>query len=92
MRRLFAWCLVLSMLLVLPVSLAEQAPEKVFRTLYRSEVSTLNYLTAGRTGDKIETFCKIKHAKPPFFFATGEARVGDKVCATAEFSFAVTGE
>ena len=52
MRRLFAWCLVLSMLLMLPVSLAEQAPEKVFRTLYRSEVSTLNYLTAGRTGDQ----------------------------------------
>ena len=55
-------------------------------------IDKVRFRSPVRPGDKIETFCKIKHAKPPFFFATGEARVGDKVCATAEFSFAVTGE
>ena len=41
-------------------------------------------------GDVFETECRIKRAKPPFYFAAGEGRVGDKICITAEFSFAVT--
>ncbi len=44
-----------------------------------------------RPGDTIQTRCRIKRAKHPFYFAEGTASVGDRVCVTAEFSFAVTG-
>ena len=42
-------------------------------------------------GDTIETQCRIKRAKHPFYFAEGNASVNGKVCVSAEFSFAVTG-
>ena len=42
-------------------------------------------------GDTIETTCRIKRAKHPFYFAEGTASVNGKVCVSAEFSFAVTG-
>lgn len=42
-------------------------------------------------GDIIETQCKIKKAKHPFYFAEGTASVNEKICVSAEFSFAVTG-
>ena len=45
-----------------------------------------------RPGDLIETFCSIKRAKHPFYFAEGKVMVGEKVCVTAEFSFAIVGE
>lgn len=44
-----------------------------------------------RPGDTIETICRIKRAKIPFYFAEGIASVNGKVCVSAEFSFAVTG-
>ncbi|MBQ8141176.1 MAG: 3-hydroxyacyl-ACP dehydratase FabZ [Clostridia bacterium] len=44
-----------------------------------------------RAGDLIETRCRIKRAKHPFYFAEGEVSVDGKLCASAEFSFAVTG-
>ena len=44
-----------------------------------------------RPGDTIQTKCKIKRAKHPFYFAEGTAIVNGKVCVSAEFSFAVTG-
>ena len=43
-----------------------------------------------RPGDTIETRCRLKRSKPPFYFAEGTASVGGRVCVTAEFSFAVT--
>ncbi len=42
--------------------------------------------------DKIETVCRIKRAKHPFYFAEGTVTVDGKLCASAEFSFAITGE
>ena len=45
-----------------------------------------------RPGDTIETHCRIKRAKHPFYFAEGSVQVGDTVCVSAEFSFAVTGD
>lgn len=42
-------------------------------------------------GETIETKCRIKKAKHPFYFAEGTASVNGKVCVSAEFSFAVTG-
>lgn len=40
-------------------------------------------------GELIETSCRLTRCKPPFYFAEGKAQVGDAVCVTAEFSFAL---
>ena len=45
-----------------------------------------------RPGDTVETRCHIKRAKHPFYFAEGTVTVGDRLCVSAEFSFAITGE
>lgn len=42
--------------------------------------------------DRIETQCHIKRAKPPFYFAEGTVTVDGRLCVSAEFSFAITGE
>ena len=42
-------------------------------------------------GDTVETRCSLKRSKPPFYFAEGKLYVGDRLCVSAEFSFAVTG-
>ena len=44
-----------------------------------------------RPGDTVVTSCRIKRAKPPFYFAEGTLRVRDRLCVSAEFSFAITG-
>ena len=43
-----------------------------------------------KPGDTIETKCSIKRAKHPFYFAEGTLSVEGKLCASAEFSFAIT--
>lgn len=43
-----------------------------------------------RPGDTIETRCSLKRVKRPFYFAEGTVCVDGKVCASAEFSFALT--
>lgn len=45
-----------------------------------------------KPGDTLETRCRIKKAKHPFYFAEGSASVDGKICVSAEFSFAITGE
>lgn len=45
-----------------------------------------------RPGNTVETQCQIKRAKHPFYFAEGTVTADGKLCATAEFSFAITGE
>lgn len=45
-----------------------------------------------KPGDRVETRCSIKRAKHPFYFAEGTVWVGEKLCVSAEFSFAITGE
>ena len=45
-----------------------------------------------KPGDTIETQCRIKRAKHPFYFAEGTVSVDGRLCASAEFSFAITGE
>ncbi len=42
-----------------------------------------------RPGDVLHTECEITRKCPPFYFAKGVGRVGDDVCVTAEFSFAL---
>ncbi len=44
-----------------------------------------------RPNDRIETRCRIKRTKHPFYFAEGSVSVGETLCASAEFSFALTG-
>jgi len=41
-------------------------------------------------GDRFETKCRITKNKGPFYFAEGEGYVGDRLCISAEFSFAIT--
>ena len=42
-------------------------------------------------GDTVETRCSIRRAKHPFYFAQGTVSVGDRLCVSADFSFAITG-
>lgn len=41
-------------------------------------------------GDRIETRVKMLRSKHPFYFAEGTVQVGDRLCVSAEFSFAIT--
>lgn len=41
-------------------------------------------------GDLVESHCEIVKTKGPFYFAKGTITVGEKLCVTAAFSFAVT--
>lgn len=42
-----------------------------------------------RPGDTVELTCQITRHRGPFYFASGETRVGDVLCVTAEMSFAL---
>ena len=43
-----------------------------------------------KPGDTVEARCHIKRAKHPFYFAEGTITVKERLCVSAEFSFAVT--
>ena len=43
-------------------------------------------------GDTVETQCHITRAKHPFYFAEGTVTVDGRLCVSAAFSFAITGE
>lgn len=51
----------------------------------------VRFRSSVRPGDVIESRCRIKRAKHPFYFAEGKITVDGKLCMSAEFSFAVTG-
>ena len=55
-------------------------------------LNNVKFRSPVRLGDMIETNCRIKRAKHPFYFAEGSVTVGGKLCVSAEFSFAITGE
>lgn len=54
-------------------------------------LNNVKFRSPVRPGDRIETRCRIKRAKHPFYFAEGTVTVDEKLCASAEFSFALTG-
>ncbi len=54
-------------------------------------LNNVKFRSPVRPGDTIETECHIKRAKPPFYFAEGKVTVCDRLCVSAEFSFAITG-
>ena len=41
--------------------------------------------------DRVETRCRIKRVKLPFYFAEGRVTVDGRLCVSAEFSVAITG-
>lgn len=45
-----------------------------------------------RPGDTVEARCHIRRAKHPFYFAEGSVTVEGRLCVSAGFSFAITGE
>ena len=62
------------------------------RTPMYTGMDRVRFRSPVRPGDVLETRCRIVRAKPPFYFAEGRACVGDRICVTAEFSFAVIGD
>ena len=54
-------------------------------------LNNVKFRSPVKPGDTIETKCKIRKAKHPFYFAEGTVSVGDRLCVSAEFSFAITG-
>lgn len=55
-------------------------------------LNNVKFRSPVKPGDTIETECRIKRAKHPFYFAEGIVRVEGKVCMSADFSFAIMGE
>ena len=54
-------------------------------------LNNVKFRSPVRPGDTIETQCRIKRVKHPFYFAEGTVSANGRLCASAEFSFAVTG-
>ena len=55
-------------------------------------LNNVKFKSPVRPGDTFETKCRITRAKHPFYFASGEGYVGDRLCLKAEFSFAIVGD
>ncbi len=53
-------------------------------------LNNVKFRSPVRPGDIIETSCSIVRSKPPFYFAQGTVRVGERDCVSADFSFAIT--
>lgn len=54
-------------------------------------LNNVKFRSTVRPGDTVETQCYIKRAKHPFYFAEGKIIVGQRLCVSAEFSFAIVG-
>lgn len=70
------------------VLLAEQMSEG--KTPVYTGLNHVKFRSPVRPGDTIETRCTLTRVKHPFYFAEGTVCVDGKVCASAEFSFALT--
>ena len=55
-------------------------------------LNNVRFKSPVKPGDTFETRVRITRAKHPFYFASGEGYVGDRLCLKAEFSFAIVGE
>lgn len=71
------------------VLLLDSIPEEGMTPVYTG-LDKVRFRNPVRPGDTIETQCKLKRSKHPFYFAEGTVSVNGKVCVSAEFSFAVT--
>jgi len=61
-------------------------------TPYFTGISSAKFKSPVKPGDIIITECIITKSKPPFFFASGTLKVGEKLCVKADFSFALVRE
>lgn len=68
--------------------LAKKETEK--KNTFFTSLDKVKFRKSVLPGDLFETECEIVNVREPFYFAKGIGRVGDKVCVTAEFSFALT--
>lgn len=55
-------------------------------------LNNVKFRSPVKPGDTVQTRCHIKRAKHPFYFAEGTVSVDGRLCVSAEFSFAITGE
>lgn len=55
-------------------------------------LNNVKFRSPVKPGDTVETKCRIKRAKHPFYFAEGTVSVGERLCVSAEFSFAIVGD
>lgn len=55
-------------------------------------LNNVKFRSPVKPGDRVETKVHLKRSKHPFYFAEGTLSVGDRLCVSAEFSFAITGE
>lgn len=54
-------------------------------------LNNAKFRSSVRPGETVEARCHIRRAKHPFYFAEGTVRVGERLCMSTEFSFAITG-
>ena len=52
-------------------------------------LNNVKFRSPVRPGDTIQTRCRIRRAKHPFYFAEGTVSVDGRLCVSAEFSFAI---
>ena len=55
-------------------------------------LNNVKFRSPVKPGDTVETVCRIKRSKHPFYFAEGTVSVDGRLCVSAEFSFAIHGE
>ena len=54
-------------------------------------LNNVKFRSPVKPGDTVQTKCSLTRKKHPFYFAEGTVSVNGKLCASAEFSFAITG-
>ena len=54
-------------------------------------LNNVKFRSSVKPGDRIETRCRVKRVKHPFYFFEGTATVDGRRCVSAEFSVAITG-
>jgi 3-hydroxyacyl-[acyl-carrier-protein] dehydratase len=58
-------------------------------TPYFTSLDKVRFRHPVKPGDLLRTKCQLTKVKKPFYFAAGQAFVGDTLCASAEFSFVI---
>lgn len=56
---------------------------------YFTGMNKLRFLGVVRPGDTVRFECQMTASRPPFYFAKAKGFVGETVCVSGEFSFAV---
>lgn len=71
------------------VLMGDGLSEQEHVTPFYTSLDKVRFKHPVRPGDTVELTCQIMRHRGPFYFASGEARVGDALCVTAEMSFAL---